>query len=132
MQKLLSCKKYFFLNLLSLLGYFALFVFLLAFLLWMPGALQYGSNNLDPDISYTSIWVFLFGYSFFHTVIAILLLCLTGIEYFLRKHNKWFKFEDFYIPAWLDKIHSFLFYLGIVIVLMPVVIAIFVFISSFF
>lgn len=121
-------KNNFFFNILSFLGFFTLVIFMLFYFVWTPEALTYNSENLDPDITYTSLIVFMWYYSIVHIIISLILFVLGLLERFSIIPNfisKIFKTDKY---KCIQKIQGIFFWLGIILIPLPIYCFIFIYI----
>ncbi len=121
-------KKYFSLNLLSLLGYIALALYLqFVFVKTTPHSCSTGYciNDLASAITFSLLYVLSRTLEPF-----FIILILMVIEFLLRKKYGDFKISKINIPNWLKKIHSLVFLLGNYLILCTICVCICIFIAS--
>lgn len=112
-MKISNAKKYFFLNLLSILGYFSFFILLLWIFYFYPEIKQLDETFIDGGMEYAiKIMIYTGYYYFFQIIFSLILIALTFVEKFLK--NKNFKF-----PSPILENHKFLFWIGVFFVFVP-------------
>ena len=112
-MKICNAKKYFFLNLLSILGYFSLCILLCWVFYFYPEIKRLDDTFIDGGMEYSiRIGVYTIYYYLIQTIILFFLCILTFIEFLMKKKN--FKF-----PKPIFEKFPPLFWLGIFFVFIP-------------
>ena len=134
-MQVVNFRKYISANIISILGYIALWFVLFYQLVLLPESNAYyearglgSEDNFDASLAFV-----LFFMKYLYIFGAIILLLI--IEFFIRKKIKFKFLENISAPKLLDNAHKVLFWIGVVLSPMPLYVAMCVyarFLSDFY
>ncbi len=115
-------KKSFLINIVSFSAYCFYAIFIYYFI---------KNSQINAYFDYYASYISLFKSCIYYFFIGLLLLLLSIVEMYFIKNYALYEKINFSIPLFLSKMHSFLFYLGLVIFFIPVYYFVYSFLFGF-